>query len=134
VRWYRQEYRPPALHGHSVRLARKNRRSRPLTQAQIDTLPNPLPITAGRIHFIRLVDADGQVVILNETWNVGWRLAGEYVWATVFLKEQVLCIYYRPSAQKPFRLIKSWQYKLNEPVLPPKPEFAHKRPNLDTMC
>jgi hypothetical protein len=46
-------------------------------------LPQPLPLTAGRLHFIRRVAPDGTLRFLGERWKVGKRFAHYYVWATV---------------------------------------------------
>ncbi|CAD6491567.1 MAG: hypothetical protein CHKLHMKO_00156 [Candidatus Argoarchaeum ethanivorans] len=42
-----------------------------------------LPITEGKVHFIRLVLENGTISVLNEDFGVGESLAYEYVWATL---------------------------------------------------
>ncbi len=49
-----------------------------------------LPLTGGKIHFIRKVDNEGQISVLNEAFNVGKEFIGEYVWATICLAERKL--------------------------------------------
>jgi hypothetical protein len=71
-------------------------------------LPNSLPITAGRIHFIRKVKPDGIISVLNETWKVSNRLTGKYVWATVITHGRRLEIWYQRSAQHDWRLLKTY--------------------------
>ncbi|MBI5031483.1 MAG: transposase [Chloroflexi bacterium] len=71
VDWYTAEYLQP-----SMTTPTKTRR---LTKRQRHALPNALPITAGRIHFERLVDAQGNIALLNDTWHIDQRLAGQYV-------------------------------------------------------
>lgn len=83
VRFYTQRYYPPALQGATPGHAHKQVRRRRLSAAEVAVLPNELPLTAGRVHFVRLVTAQGQIRLLNESWTVGKRLAGQYVWATI---------------------------------------------------
>ena len=35
------------------------------------SIPDKLPITVGQVHFIRAVDKQGQMLILNKTWSAG---------------------------------------------------------------
>ncbi len=42
-----------------------------------------LPLTDGKMHFIRRVDNDGQINVLNEIFDVGKEFISEYVWATM---------------------------------------------------
>ncbi len=42
-----------------------------------------LPITDGKVHFIRRVLENGTISVLNEDFDVGESLAHEYVWATI---------------------------------------------------
>ena len=55
---------------------------------------NKLPLTEGIVHFIRQVDGRGRISLLNEVFEVGTEFTGEYVWATICLKEQKLEVYY----------------------------------------
>lgn len=127
IRWYTAEYLQPA-----TTAAAKPRR---LTQRQRHALPNALPITAGRVHFERLVDEQGNIALLNETWHIDQRLAGQYVWATIVTHEQRLKIYHQRSAQQPMRWRKSFRYEIAEPVRPLRPEFrrSHRRRKVCTM-
>jgi len=127
VRWYTEEYL-----GASARPAAKLRR---LTDRQRHALPEVLPITAGRVHFLRLVDEQGDIALLNETWHIDKRLAGQYVWATIVTHEQRLKIYHQRSAQQPLRWLKTFRYEIAEPVCPLRPEFrrSHRRRKVCTM-
>jgi len=98
-----------------------------LTATQIAHLPNPLPITAGRIHFIRKVKPDGTISLLNEAWKVSKRLAGKYVWATLTTHCRQLEIWYQRSAQHDWCLRKTYVYQISETVARLKPEFARPR-------
>ncbi len=116
--WYRHHYFPPALAGRTPAQASRGQPSRRLTARQARRLSGPLPITAGRIHFIRRVDAGGDIDILNERWRVGRRWAGRYVWATVLTQRQRLEVYFRRSAKHKVRRIKTWPYLLSEKAVP----------------
>jgi putative transposase len=134
-RWYRLDYVPPAFINQTpAQMARQDSGVR-LTAAQARSIPSHLPITAGRVHFIRRVDAHGEINILNEQWRVGRRRAGQYVWATITTDRQRLDIYYRRSAQHPVRHLKSWRYALREAVVPLRPEFRRRarRRQMPTM-
>jgi hypothetical protein len=126
VRWYTAEYLK------SPRTRSKNRR---LTRRQKQALPKEFPLTAGRIHFERLVDEQGDIALLNETWHIDRRLAGQYVWATIVTHEQRLTIYHQRSAQHALQWLKSFRYEIAEPVCPLRAEFrrAHRRRKVCTM-
>ena len=98
-------------------------------------LPSVVPLTAGRVHFVRLVNAQGQMTLLNETWKVGKRLAGQYVWATVSTDRRRLKIYHRRSAQARVRVVKVFRYPLHEQVAPLGPQFCrpYRRRKMFTM-
>jgi transposase len=121
--WY-EEYAPPALHGLTVREARKKQgRPRKLKRQEIEKLPTNLPLTAGRIHFVRRVDNHGKVEILKESWRVSKRLTGEYVWVSIDLRCQSLFIYHRRSDKANLRLVKTYAYQVNERIEKLKPEY-----------
>ncbi len=124
VRWYMTDYAPPALAEQTPRAAQRTEPRRRLTAWQAAHLPTPLPITAGRVHFIRKVQPDGTILLLNETWRVGKRLAGKYVWATITTHRRRLDIWYQRSAQADWQLLKSFAYDLPETIARRKPEFA----------
>jgi putative transposase len=123
IHWYATSYAPPALVGKTPAQAQRAEHSQRLTPAQVRRLPETLPITAGRIHFIRRVQPDGTIAILSETWQVGRRFAGRYAWATITTYRHHLDMWYQRSAQADWRLIKSFAYPLPEQVKRRKPEF-----------
>ena len=125
VQWYMMDYAPPLLAGLTPTQAQRTETKRRLTATQIAHLPDALPITAGRIHFIRKVKPDGTISVLNETWKVSKRLAGKYVWATIFTHCRRLDIWYQRSARHDWRLLKTYAYEIPETVARLKPEFAH---------
>ena len=75
-----------------------------------------LPITNGRLHFIRLVDDKGFINILNEPIYVNKNLCSEYVWSTINTADQTLKIFYQAMEKMPRELVKTLDYKLREPV------------------
>jgi hypothetical protein len=127
VRWYLTDATPPALNGLTPQQAQRSEPKRRLTVSQIARLPDPLPITAGRVHFLRKVKPDGTIEVLNETWKVGKRLAGKYVQATIITHCRRLEIWYQRSAQRDWRLLKTRAYAIPEPVARLRPEFAHSK-------
>lgn len=125
VHWYMTQYAPPQLGEQTPAQAQRAEGRHRLTAAQRASLPSALPITAGRVHFIRQVKADGTIALLNETWRVSRRLAGKYVWATVTTHTRRLDIWYQYSAQQVWQRRKSFDYPLPETVARLRPEFAH---------
>ena len=93
------------------------------------SLPNPLPITAGQVHFLRAVDEKRNVLILNKVWSAGSGLPGQGVWATLSLKPSgsMLRIYdAAPDASKR-RCLAEHHFPLNEPVVPIQPQFVQSQ-------
>jgi hypothetical protein len=129
VHWYMTDYAPPLLGGVTPQQAQRGEPKHRLTAKQMAQLPDPLPITAGRIHFIRKVQLDGTVSILNETWKVSKRLAGTYVWATIITHCRRLEIWYQLAAQQDWRLRKTYVYDISETVARLKREFVHSGPD-----
>jgi hypothetical protein len=123
-----QTYAPPSLNGQSPADAQAQVQRRCLTASEGAGLPDPLPITAGRIHFIRQVDAAGTITLLNEVWQVGVRYTGRYVWATVNTQARRLTLYYRARANRPVRVLRHCPYPLGETVLPLQPHFRRPYP------
>jgi hypothetical protein len=123
LEWY-QTWAPPPLDGHPVAQAIRQNPRLHLRQRQGRQVPHPLPLTAGRIHFLRRVTPQGTINILKEDWPVARRLAGQYVWATLDTGRKDLRIYHRRSERAQARLLKCVVYEIAEPV---KPLLAHYR-------
>ena len=75
---------------------------------------NSLPITEGKVHFIRQVKGDGTISVLNEDFDVVESLAYEYVWATIDTKQEQLRVYYQERNAEEAVLIKIFGYKIGE--------------------
>jgi len=82
--------------------------------------PDPLPLTTGQVHFMRLVQPTQQITVLNLAWAVPHAQPGQGVWATLGLTPQaaVLRVFdAAPDATKRFCLVEH-PFPLKEPVLP----------------
>ena len=119
-------YAPPRLGGRSVEEAKRGVKRRTLKAGERRSIPDHLPLTAGRIHFIRRVDERGEVRLLNESWKVSKRLVGEYVWATIDLTEQHLQISYRKSDRAQAKRIKQYDYGVAEPGKRLLPQYRRR--------
>jgi len=127
LRWYHTRYRPPSLAGKTPAQMRRGFKPVLLTPPLRRLIPARLPITQGRIHFIRKVDLMGNIRMLNETWLVGRQWVGQYVWVVVDTAQQMLTIWHKPDSQASWKRIKRRQFRLNEVVHPQLPEFRRNR-------
>ena len=124
VRWYHTVYRPPALAGKTPNQVRRGTLVRLLTTDLRQLIPlEHLPITTGRIHFMRRVDQAGQIEFLNEPWPVGEKWIGEYVRATIDTYRQTLTVLHQTDIAADWRLIKTRQFRLDEPIQALLPQF-----------
>jgi hypothetical protein len=123
--WY-EDYEPPALHGLTVKAARKGVKRKKLTPRAIKHLPTDLPLTAGRLPFIRRVNERGVINIRKEDWKVSRRLASEYVWAILDLRKERLEIYHRRSEKAKAKVVKQHRYPIEERVERLKPEYRRR--------
>ena len=92
-------------------------------------VPTKLPITEGQVHFIRAVDQQRHVLILNKSWSAGLGLPDQGVWVTLFLTPQgaTLRIYdAAPDAPKR-RCLAVHPFALQEPVVPLQPPFLPQK-------
>jgi hypothetical protein len=55
---------------------------------------NNIPMVSGKIHFIRIVDSRGNIIVLNEYFQIGKEYIGDYIWATIDTGQQLLNILY----------------------------------------
>ena len=74
-----------------------------------------LPLVAGKIHFIRIVDSMEEIFVFNERFRVGEAYIGDFVWVTVNTGEQSLGISYNDE-EMIVRKIKRFDYEIDEPV------------------
>jgi transposase len=130
--WY-ADYAPAALGGLTVKQATRHLQGKKLLRRQITQIPAEVPLTVGRVHFIRKVDAQGAIHILKEPLQVSKSLVGRYVWATLDTGKEALSIYHRRSERAQPRLIKQYGYAIEEQVHKLKPDFHRRARKLDIL-
>lgn len=131
--WYEEDYAPPALQGLRVTEARNKVRRRKLSRREVTSLPEELPVTEGRVHFVRRVGADGFIEILKERWRVSKSLRGKYVWATIDLTKKRLSIYHRRSAKAKAKMIRQYDYKIAERVSQLQQGYRRRRKRVSVL-
>ena len=75
-----------------------------------------IPLVAGRIHFIRIVDGNGNINALNELFVVGEEYIGDYVTIIIDTRKQSLDILYNDE-EMVVREITRFDYKIDEKIL-----------------
>jgi hypothetical protein len=86
-------------------------------------IPDQLPVCRGRVHAIRCVAPDGQVKFLQQTFRIGKRYQGKYVWLTLDTAKQTLTAYYQAQAEAEWKTIRVFPYLLDERVQPVPKQF-----------
>lgn len=78
-----------------------------------------LPLYEGRVHFMRRIDPDDTVAVLNINWALPPRDPSQGVWVTLALDRQpaALTIYDQPPDVQPRQLLARHPFPLSEPVL-----------------
>lgn len=126
--WYMHHYFPPALAGQTPAQLRRGANLVPLGIPLQRLIPaEHLPLTAGRLHFMRKVNPSGQVDLLNETWSVGEKWSGRYIRATLSTREQALSFWHQADANSAWHLIKTRRFRMEETVHALLPEFHRNR-------
>lgn len=113
--------------------ARQGVKRRKLPPRALNSLPPDLPLTAGRLHFIRRVNEHGVITLRKEKWKVSRHLAGEYVWATLDLSTEHLAIYHRRSEKATAHVVKTYHYPIAERVQRVKPEYQHRTKRVSVL-
>lgn len=96
-----------------------------LFQIRVRSLPmpfrwrHPLPLCRGQIWFIRRLDEEGTIQILNETLRLLKRYAHEFVRVVIRTGAQTLSVYWRASAKGRFNRIAHRTYTLREQARTP---------------
>jgi hypothetical protein len=89
-----------------------------------------LPITVGKVHFIRFVSSTGTFSMLNESWQLDQKLwAGKTIRATIDTQQQQLWVYHQAKDSPTCQLIAQFDYPLGEEVVPLAAEFRRTRPS-----
>lgn len=83
-------------------------------------LPTPLPLTVGKVHFIRRVDDTQSIRILNVDWSVAQARPDQGVWATLefTLTQSTLAIFDAAPGVAQRRCLSHHSFPLKEPVQP----------------
>ena len=122
-------YYPPKLEGQTPAQVRRGAAVRKLKPCLRHLIPEGrLPLTAGRLHFLRKVDSNGAICVLNEIWQLGRKWSGEYVCATIDTQEQTLRFWHQVNALSAWQLIKTRRFSVEEPVHARRPEFRRNCP------
>lgn len=92
------------------------------------TLPKRLPLTAGRVHFMRLVNEAKQISLLNVTWDVAKAVPNQGVWATLELTERgAKLMVFDKAPDAPYRTcLATHSFPLKEDVVPLQPQFRRQ--------
>jgi len=125
---YHRDYRPPTLGGHTPAQLRCGFKSFCFTPARRALIPDGrVPLTTGQIHVIRKVDSQGTLSLLNESWFVGKKWMGEYVWSTIDTAVQTLTFWHQADMNAEWHQLKTCRFQLNEPVQPLRLAFQRNR-------
>jgi hypothetical protein len=115
---YRQSHHHSALEGYSPaeRHLAYPRRALP-NDLQF---PKHLPLTVGKVHFIRRVDADRNICLLNVNWSVALAQPDQGVWATLefALSRATLAVFDAAPGTAARRCLVRHPFWLSEPIQP----------------
>jgi hypothetical protein len=120
---FRNSHHHSALHGQSPM---KIHHMTPVRKLPVGfSLPKSLPITTGQVHFLRAVEHDHNIAILNKVWSAGPGIPGQGVWATLSLKPSgaTLRVYDAAPDAPTRRCLAEHPFPLNEPVVPLQAQF-----------
>ena len=87
-----------------------------------------IPLTVGRIHFLRFVDPHAAFYILNEKWTLPVELANKTIRATVDTGKEQLLVYHQASTDETPDLVCTWDYPLGDIVQPFDPAYIRPKP------
>jgi len=92
-------------------------------------IPQKLPITEGQVHFMRAVQPDRQVSILNKLWAVQRAEPDQGVWATLFLTQKgaKLRIYDASPTTHIRHCLVEHPFPLKEPIVSLQSVFQNTR-------
>lgn len=89
--------------------------------------PERLPLTEGQVHFLRAVNAESHISLLNLAWPVPKAQPEQGVWATLgFTRKGARLRIYDAAPDAARRCcLAEYPFVLKEPVLPLRSEFQH---------
>ena len=96
------------------KLRNKNLKTIPSRRLDKDFQFNPekFEINAGKIHFIREVNNNGKINMLNEEIGIGESYVSERVWVTIDVIEHTLKVFHKAKDADKFKRIKKMGYKI----------------------
>jgi transposase InsO family protein len=120
---YRLRHDHTALAGHSPQDC--HFQSIPRLLAADFQLPDRLPLTQGRVHFMRLVSLDRQISLLNLDWDVPRAKPRQGVWATLSFtcRGATLRVFDAAPDAKHRTYLARFPFPIHEPTLSLRPEF-----------
>jgi transposase-like protein len=123
-RWYMYHYYPPALAGRTPMQVRRGAGIHRLSAPLRRLIPEGrVPLSVGRIHFMRKVDSAGAIEVLNDVWQLGMQWSGDYVRATIDTQKQTIGFWHQSSAEAAWHRIKTRRFQIKETVHAVLPEF-----------
>lgn len=93
--------------GHRTTVAYRRGKQLRMLPADCHLHQEKLPISVGKVSFIRLVKSNGTVNLLSQQFTVGRRLKFQYIKVTLYTKLHLLKFYHKG------RLLKQVKYKLS---------------------
>lgn len=116
-----QLYRQRLNHAAMEEQSPAQRHGKPRRQLSPTFKPkHPLPLRSGKIHFMRQVDAQGNIKVLNALWAVPEFDSTRGVWATLDLQLSgaILRIYDTAPDVTQRQLLVSYPFDVADPILP----------------
>jgi transposase InsO family protein len=94
-----------------------------------------LPLYAGQVHFMRRVDPDGTVSVLNVHWTIPKTESIQAVWATLAIRPESahLFIYERAPGVEGRKMLVAHPFPISEPVLDPGVTYMEGTPPAQDM-
>jgi hypothetical protein len=115
---YRESEHHSALQGQAPIALHQAQPARPLPPDL--HLPDQLPLTAGQVHFMRRVDEQCSIRMLNVDWDVSHAQPDQGVWATLEFnpRRTTLAVFDAAPGLAHRRCLALHPFPLKEPVLP----------------
>jgi hypothetical protein len=131
---YRHSHHHCALNEQSPTLVHQLPTPPFLLAATFTRPEHKLPLYAGQIHFMRQVQPDGTVSVLNVAWSVPNPEPQKGVWVTLALSPQAATLsIYDAAPDAPTRhCLATYPFPLQEPVLP-RPQLSTAEAELDPL-
>lgn len=116
---YRHSPHHSALHGQCPTEVHA-RSTQPKLTLDFHLPPDKLPLTAGRVHFIRQINPDKTISVLNMTWPVPAAHPRQGVWTTLELQPSgaTLRVYDHAPDVSTRQCLVEHPFPLKEPILP----------------